>query len=46
MLGFSTEEVREMFTYYKNMGTLPADCDIEAAARANLELLDGIGGGL
>lgn len=23
-----------------------ADCDIEAAARANLELLDGIGGGL
>ena len=30
MLGFSTEEVREMFTYYKDMGTLPADCDIEA----------------
>ena len=30
MLGFSTEEVREMFTYYKNAGRLPADCDIEA----------------
>ncbi|MDY4846292.1 MAG: AAA family ATPase, partial [Parabacteroides sp.] len=30
MLGFSTEEVREMFTYYKHAGTLPADCDIEA----------------
>ena len=30
MLGFSTEEVRDMFTYYKNMGSLPAGCDIEA----------------
>ncbi len=30
MLGFSTEEVRKMFTYYKNVGQLPADCDIEA----------------
>ena len=30
LLGFSTEEVREMFTYYKSAGTLPADCDIEA----------------
>ena len=30
MLGFSTDEVREMFTYYKNAGHLPADCDIEA----------------
>ena len=30
MLGFSTEEVREMFTYYKNAGRLPANCDIEA----------------
>ena len=30
MLGFSTEEVRERFTYYKNAGTLPATCDIEA----------------
>ena len=30
MLGFSTEEVREMFTYYKNAGSLPATCDIEA----------------
>ena len=29
MLGFSTEEVREMFTYYKQAGSLPADCDIE-----------------
>ena len=30
MLGFSTEEVREMFTYYKKADRLPADCDIEA----------------
>ena len=30
LLGFSTEEVREMFTYYKNAGTLPATCNIEA----------------
>ena len=30
MLGFSTEEVREMFTYYKGVGMLPGDCDIEA----------------
>ncbi len=30
MLGFSTEEVREMFTYYKNVGSIPADSDIEA----------------
>ncbi len=30
MLGFSTEEVREMFTYYKEMGCIPATGDIEA----------------
>ena len=30
MLGFSEEDVREMFTYYKEGGRLPADCDIEA----------------
>ena len=30
LLGFSTEEVREMFTYYKGVGMLPGDCDIEA----------------
>ena len=30
MLGFSTEDVREMFTYYKNVGEIPADSDIEA----------------
>ena len=29
MLGFSTEDVREMFTYYKEAGMLPAQCDIE-----------------
>ena len=29
-LGFSTEDVRQMFTYYKEVGQLPADCDIEA----------------
>ncbi len=30
MLGFSTEEVREMFAYYKKMGSIPANSDIEA----------------
>ena len=30
MLGFSTEDVREMFTYYKEVEMLPAGCDIEA----------------
>ena len=30
MLGFSTEEVREMFTYYQDNGMIPADRDIEA----------------
>ena len=30
MLGFSTEDVRQMFIYYKKAGSLPADCDIEA----------------
>lgn len=30
MLGFSTEDVREMFTYYKEVGSLPSNCDIEA----------------
>ncbi len=30
MLGFSTQDVREMFTYYKNAGCLPAETDIDA----------------
>ena len=30
MLGFSTQDVREMFTYYKNAGCLPAGTDIGA----------------
>src|SRR5574344_803116 len=30
MLGFSTKDVRDMFTYYKSVGMLPSDCDIEA----------------
>ena len=30
MLGFSTEEVRELFTYYKEVGKLSAKADIEA----------------
>lgn len=30
MLGFSTEDVRDIFTYYKNRGEIPADSDIEA----------------
>ena len=29
LLGFSTADVREMFTYYKEQGTLPVDSDIE-----------------
>ena len=29
MLGFSQEDVREMFTYYKDVGYLPADSDVE-----------------
>ena len=33
MLGFSTDDVRQMFTYYKEQGALPADCDIEALIR-------------
>ena len=31
MLGFSTEDVREMFTYYKDSGKLPAQFDVEHA---------------
>ena len=30
MLGFSTEDVRRMFTYYKEVGKLPATADVEA----------------
>lgn len=30
MLGFSLEEVRKMFAYYKEMGGIPATSDIEA----------------
>ena len=30
MLGFSTQDVREMFAYYKNVGCLPAETDIDA----------------
>ena len=30
MLGFSTEDVREMFAYYKSVGEIPAGSDIEA----------------
>ena len=30
MLGFSQEEVRNMFTYYKEMGGIPATSDVEA----------------
>ncbi len=30
MLGFSTEEVREMFAYYKKTGSIPATSDVEA----------------
>ena len=30
MLGFSTEDVREMFAYYQQAGQIPADRDIDA----------------
>ena len=30
MLGFSTEDVREMIEYYKSLGKLRSDCDTEA----------------
>ena len=30
MLGFSTEDVRDMFKYYQEVGEIPADRDIEA----------------
>ena len=30
MLGFSTQDVREMFAYYKANGCIPADSDVEA----------------
>ena len=30
MLGFSTEDVRAMLTYYKEVGRLPANSDVEA----------------
>ena len=30
MLGFSTEDVREMFTYYKDNGQIRPDADVEA----------------
>ena len=33
MLGFSTEDVRELFTYYQKNGKIPADRDIEAMIR-------------
>lgn len=29
MLGFSTEDVRELVAYYKDNGSLPATCDVE-----------------
>ena len=30
MLGFSTKDVVDMLTYYKEMGSIPADSDVEA----------------
>ena len=35
MLGFSTKDVVEMFTYYKEQGSIPADSNVEA-------IVDGI----
>lgn len=33
MLGFSTTDVMEMFTYYKEHGSIPADSDIDAIVK-------------
>ena len=33
MLGFSTEDVREMFNYYKDAGSIRPDTDVEAIIR-------------
>ena len=33
MLGFSTEDVREMFEYYKENGVIRQDCDVEAVIK-------------
>lgn len=33
MLGFSTKDVVEMFTYYKEMGSIPVDSDVEAIVK-------------
>ena len=33
MLGFSTEDVRDIFTYYKEQGEIPADSDIESIVK-------------
>lgn len=41
MLGFSTEEVREMFTYFKESGQLHPDCDIEAMIEEMKPWYDG-----
>lgn len=41
MLGFSTEEVREMFTYFKDSGQLRPDCDIEAMIEEMKPWYDG-----
>ena len=30
MLGFSTADVKEMFAYYKKVGSIPADSDVDA----------------
>lgn len=40
MLGFSTEDISSMLTYYKNKGKISADTDIEAVLR-NMELWGG-----
>lgn len=40
MLGFSTEDISSMLTYYKNKGKISADTDIEAVLR-NMELWCG-----
>ena len=41
MLGFSTEEVREMFSYFKESGQLRPDCDIEAMIEEMKPWYDG-----
>ena len=40
LLGFTADDLRKMFTYYKSVGAFPADCDLDAII-AEMKLLYG-----